>query len=121
MPPIRLQPNPTDYAVEDDDSVHLDVIVGHQQLGTPTVQFQDESTPLSDGVDVTDLPVGEGSEITGRILRVTTTVTITNPNSTQASVTYKLRGGVEDEEYSHSSPSQSGGSVIFDAKFRFVS
>lgn len=66
--------------VNSDEPVSLSVIIGNAQIGSSAVKFRYTSDIIGQG-EVTDLPLGKGSAITGRTLRVATRVLIASPSN----------------------------------------
>ena len=106
-----------DYEVAD-AMVELTVLVGDAQIGTSIIKLA--STPLGDGV-IADLPIGVGSEIRGKKLFVKSIVTDVNDSTNNTSITYQLKGGRLDQEFSSAGTvDENGDSIVYRARFNLV-
>lgn len=106
------------YELADGD-VRLSVVVGEGQRGFIEVLL--DGAPLEHGHEITTLRVGAGSELAGRKLRVTATVTDTNTSTNRTSVTYTIRGGERTRSWTvqHEVDTE-GETVDYDALFRLL-
>lgn len=80
-----------------DDMVTITVEVGNGQKGHNTVYI--DSDKRVSGSKITGEPLGNGAELRGKEIRVSSTVTDTNQNTNRTSVTYTLKGGKQDRVY----------------------
>jgi hypothetical protein len=109
---VRLK----DSYVVADDEVKLTVEIGEGQKGFVEVLL--DGMPIGQGDGITDLPIGPGPKLGGRKLRVTSTVTDTNKDTNNTSVTYTLKGGRQTQSYhSRYEVEAPGGTVDYDAIF----
>lgn len=99
--------------------VTISVIIGEGQKGHTTV-FLDASE-RTDGATIAGFPLGNGPDLEGREVRVSSVVTDTNPSTNHTSVTYTLSGGAAERtyklEYTVSKPYETVG---YYAKFRLL-
>lgn len=99
--------------------VTLDVDVGEGQRGYVEVQLNGRL--IQSGPGISQLRLGDGSDLRGGRLRVTSTVTDTNPQTNRTNVTYRLSGGQRDTSYiSSHEVDRPGGTVDYDAIFRLI-
>jgi hypothetical protein len=89
---VELQPLPTPYKVVAGSKVRIRAVVGEQQRGTILVEL--DGAELGEAETEIERDLGEGSQLVGKTLAVTTTVTATNVGVLRTIVTYKLTGGV---------------------------
>lgn len=106
-----------DYEVADGD-VTISVVVGQGQRGYTSVSH--DGLELGHGPTITELAIGDGAVIRGTELRVSTTVTDTNPNTNLTSVTYTLKGGREDRTYRLMYEVEESGTIRYYAKFALL-
>ena len=90
--------NIIDYKVKPLTPVKLTITVGDGHVGGSSVRFKGEKIC---GNGVTDCPIpradDEDKELKDKRARCTTTVERKNQSTEHCSVTYSLRGGVEDK------------------------
>jgi hypothetical protein len=112
--------NIIDYKVKPLTPVNLTITVGDGQVGGSSVRFKGEKIG---GNGVTDCPIpradDEDKELKDRRARCTTTVERKNQSTEQCSVTYSLRGGVEDKTYTFKATLQMGELADFNTTIRF--
>ena len=112
---VRLK----DSYVVADDEVRLTVEIGQGQKGYVEVFL--DGTRIGQGDGITDLLVGPGPKLGGQRLRVSSTVTDTNQNTNNTSVTYTLTGGRQTQSYdSRYEVEAPGETVDYDASFRLL-
>ncbi len=108
-----------EYAVAE-ARVTLSIVYGDAQLGSSLVKLDDER--LAKGSDITDLSIGDGPAIAGKKLRLKSVVTDVNDMTNHTSVTYVLKGGKEDREFSYDcTVQQEGDSAIYRGTIGFTS
>jgi len=96
--------------------IHLDVTIGSGQKAYVEVSIN--GTPVDSGSQIVQRLLGGGAELAGKRLRVTSTVTDTNPNTNNTAVTYVLRGGQSNRQWiSAHDVDVEGGTVDYDAIF----
>lgn len=79
------------YVVIDDGDVRLSVTIGDAQTGSSAAHLgRDLFAP---GPDIQDVIVGQGAEIRGKVLVISTIVVDIRPEHDRSSVTVTLRGG----------------------------
>jgi len=81
--------------VNPSDEISLSVIIGNGHIGSSTVKFRFTSDILGQG-EIKDLPIGKGSAIAGKTLRVATRVLIASPNK-KIIITHDLKNAVPSE------------------------
>src|SRR5262245_25109777 len=86
-------------------SISLGIVVGNGQLGASVVRLNDQ--PIAPGQDG-KFVIGQGGDLIGKILTVSTVVTVTNPATRQVSVQYTLNGGQSDMTRTISGPVSDG-------------
>jgi len=92
---IKTQ-NPVDITVSDASVVKLTVIVGNAQIGGSIVQFDGDPKILAKG-GVNGLPLGQGINLKGKKLLVTTNVLDSNPSSMRIAVKHQFENGTPAE------------------------
>jgi hypothetical protein len=96
--------------------VILDVIVGEGQKGLTEVLLNGATIASGASIHGLSLPA-----ISGQKLRVTSTVTDTNPDTNNTSVTYTLSGGKETQSFvSAHTVGSAGDTVDYDAIFLLI-
>lgn len=101
-----------------EQEVFLAVKVGEGQFGGSRVILDGKTLYTGQGIE--HLSLGSGGSLAGKILRVVTVVTDTNPSTNNMIVTHMFEGGAEAASFPLSSTvSSEGESVVFDAKFTF--
>ena len=85
--------------VNGDEEISLSVIIGNGHIGSSAVKFRYTSDVLGQG-EVTDLPLGKGSAIIGRTLRVATRVLIAS-SSNKIVITHTFKNGDPAESVFH--------------------
>lgn len=112
--------NIIDYKVKPLSPVTLTITVGDGQVGGSSVRFKGKKIC---GNGVTDCPVpsadDEDKELTNKRARCTTTVERKNESTEQCSVTYSLRGGVEDKSVTFKATLKMGELADFNTTIRF--
>ena len=99
--------------------VHLDVTIGDGQRAYVEVSIN--GTVLDSGSQITQRLLGGGPELAGKRLRVTSTVTDTNPSTNHTAVTYVLRHGQSEKRWvSDHTVDVEGGTVDYDAIFMML-
>ncbi|PYO83085.1 MAG: hypothetical protein DMD65_06815 [Gemmatimonadetes bacterium] len=86
----------TNYKVATSD-ITVTVVVGNGQRGNTLVAVGSEE--LANGPNITNLVIGNGSDVAGKALTLLTTVSQTNTSTPDAVVTYRVRGGAQDRDY----------------------
>ena len=107
------------YAVKANSRVTLSITIGNGQVGGTDVTF--DGAPLGSGA-VTDLLIGAaGQDLKNTSVDCLTTVRRQNASSGLTSVTYTLKGGVQDRDYVYPGPTlpQIGDRVVYDVSFVF--
>jgi hypothetical protein len=99
--------------------VTLDVSLGEGQKGFIEVLLSGKV--LASGTRIEGLELGDGQALAGQKLRITSTVTDTNPMTNRTSVTYRLSGGKSDRRYmSRHEVDSEGDTVDYDAIFLLI-
>ena len=107
----------TDYEVSEGD-VTLSIVIGDAQIGSSIVKL--EQVEKGRG-DIGDLNIGSGSGIKNKALFVKSVVTDVNDMTNHTSITYVLKGGRRDQEFtSQGSVEENGDSIIYRVKFNLV-
>ena len=107
------------YPVRAMTAVTLSIKIGNGQVGGTNVTF--DGTPLGSG-PITNLPIGTaGQDLKEKSVDCLTTVRRQNPSSGKTSVTYTLKGGVQDQDFTYNDAtlSQIGDRVVYDVSFVF--
>jgi hypothetical protein len=114
---VTLQPSPTMYQTAA-GTVLLTVVVGEGQDGLSRVTLDGAELAMSETIQ--QLEIGEGPELIGKKLKVTTSVTARNPNSRRTIVTYTLEGGAAQRSHPSRGPDTAlNVTVDFVARFEF--
>src|SRR5689334_25330843 len=92
MPITTRKEDLREINVSSDDLVSLSIIIGNAQIGSSAVKFKFSSVILAKG-EITDLAIGKGSDIRGKILRVATRVLEANPATNKVIVTHHFDNG----------------------------
>ena len=87
----KIQP-PVNITVSDTDEVKLTVIVGNAQREGSIVRFDDDPKIIAKG-DVDRLALGQGVNLKGKKLLVTTNVLDRNPASLRIAITHQFENG----------------------------
>jgi hypothetical protein len=90
---VRLKES---YEVEA-NPVHVTVIAGEGQKAQ-TVVYVDRNR-IASGAKIEAFPLGPGTDLEGKELRISTAVIDTNAQTNRTSVLYRLTGGAQDQEY----------------------
>ena len=99
------------YAVNDNDQVVIDVLVGDAQPGGSTVLLG--TTQLAMGGDaLTNVPIGKGSDIRGKKLVVATEVTDKSPDTDRTSTQITVKGGAAPKNISQSQLASKKGEIV---------
>ncbi len=107
------------YPVKANTPVTLSIKIGEGQVGGTDVSFDGAS--LGSGA-ITNLPVGTaGQDLKNKSVDCLTTVRRQNASSGKTSVTYTLKGGVQDQDFTYDDAtlSQMGDRVVYDVSFVF--
>lgn len=81
------------YQITDDNAdIKLTLNIGEAQKGVTSIKLN-TNTLLNDSEGNVELVVGKGSELKGKTIHCTTTVTDIRTETNQTSVTYKITGG----------------------------
>jgi hypothetical protein len=101
------------YQVKPKTPVTLSVTIGDAQVGGTAVLLNGKL--VGNGKSITDLAVGaKDQDLRGSNISCTTTVQDVNPATNHTSVTYALRGGVNDRDFTYEvSVSEAGGQAIY--------
>jgi hypothetical protein len=84
--------NPVDITVSDTELVKLSVTIGNAQIGGSIVQFDGDPKVLAKG-DVDGLSLGQGIELRGKKLLVTTNVLDSNTSTMRIAVKHQFENG----------------------------
>ena len=103
-----------DYAVRPNTPVTLTIVIGEEQSGDTEVRQGGKT--LGSG-KITNLTIDDKT----KSIMCTTTVKRINPATKHTSVTYQLRGGVQDRDYIYEADvDQMGERAIYKASFVFA-
>lgn len=83
------------YPVKESERIMLDVIIGDGQAGGSAAFIGPEEKAAGPRIEGVNL--GEGSDLRGKVLVVSSTVVDIRPEHDRTSVTVTLRGGYPDE------------------------
>lgn len=101
------------------DKVYLTIIIGEKQIGSSLVKLNNEILQMG---DIKNLEIGLGSDIAGKTLITKTVVTDVNDQTNRTSVSYFLKGGKTDKDFSlDATVAEEGASIIYRAKFKLTS
>ena len=107
------------YPVKPNTPIRLTVTIGDGQSGATVVTLN--GVVVDSGETIEDLPIGgPGEDLKKKTLECTTTVKDVNPATNHTSVTYTLRGGVEDKDFSYDVTVSEAGRAIYDITFFLV-
>lgn len=107
------------YPVKANTPVTLSITIGDGQGGGTDVRL--EGAKIGSGA-IKDLVVGTpGQDLKMKSVDCLTTVRRTNPSSSHTSVTYALRGGVQDQDFTYTDATlnQMGDRAIYDVSIVF--
>ena len=108
----------TDYHVAN-GQVTLTIIIGDAQLGSSLVSLNGKE--LQRGDDIVDCPIGNGPDIKGKALKIDTVINDVNDATNHTSVTYQLKGGIQDSTYNlEGTVASEGDSLIYRATFNLI-
>jgi len=101
------------YTVKPNSPVALSVTIGDGQAGGTAVTLGGEL--VGSGSDIKNLRIGKpGQDLRGASIECTTTVRDVNPATNHTSVTYSLRGGKEDRDFTFDvTVSEAGGRAVY--------
>ncbi len=95
--------------------VKLSVVIGDAQIGSSVVTLGSKRLGMG---DISKLEIGSGPKIKGKSLFVKSVVTDVNDRTNHTSLTYRLVGGRNDQDFvSSGSVDENGDSIIYRAKF----
>ena len=107
---------PIEYQVATDEVV-LVVTIGEGDRGRSLVELDGQQLALG---EVKRLPLGSGESLTGKKLLVRTMVNDLNDKTNHMSARYELEGGTARKTVDFDGEvDEEGGSVIFEATFKF--
>jgi hypothetical protein len=108
-----------DYNVSAAENVILDIIIGDAQIGSSIVRLNQKEKGR--GSKIHDLIIGKGSVLKNKALLIKSIVTDVSDSTNQTSITYVLKGGVRNQEFTSSGTvEKNGDAIIYRAKFNFV-
>ena len=110
------------YAVKPNTPIALSVTIGDGQVGGTVVTFRGEA--IGSGEAIKDLRIPKENDPNQDLKRdsvsCTTTVRRENPATSHTSVTYALRGGVEDHDFTYDATvNQVGDRAVYRVSFIF--
>ena len=106
------------YKVTENSPIILTVIIGNANVGGTSVLWNDEV--VREGV-INNLSIGEeGESLKHKMLKCTTKIRDINPFTNSTVVTYKLTGGVNDEDFMFEKEAAPGGDVIYSITFVLI-
>ncbi len=89
------------YPVRDGSPLTLEIVIGELQAGGTSIIWQGAITDLPGNVGPTTL-TADGGTVRMSALHCATRVRDVNPNTNRTTVTYILRGGRQDQEFTYS-------------------
>jgi hypothetical protein len=105
------------YAVRPNQPVELNVRIGDAQAGGTSLIFQQNERAVEREWE----PIGDANEdLTNGVLHCVTTVRDINAMTNRTSVTYTLRGGVQEEIFPYEAEVSAQGHARFVIDFVFV-
>ena len=84
----RTEP-PVDIDVDRGNETFVTIIIGNTQIGGSVLKFKDSNQVLEKG-EIKNFPLGKGSDLVGRTLKVTTSVLDSNTSTNKMIVTHKF-------------------------------
>ena len=101
------------YSVKPNTPVSLSVTIGDGQVGGSAVTLS--GALVGSGEEIRDLRIGkQGQDLRNASIECTTTVKDVNPATNRTSVTYALRGGKEDRDFTYDvTVSEAGGRAVY--------
>ena len=113
----QVQKDPSNVTVKDTDQLSLTVTIGNAQIGGNLV--------LLDGIqagkgDITGLPLGNGSSLKGKTLKVITNVLDVNPNTNKVSITHIFTNGTPPDYVNNDSVDNDGDIYSLTAQYNFI-
>lgn len=108
------------YRVRNEDTVTLKITIGHGQVGTTSVNLAGKDL-VSGHKNSLNLPIPDpGKELNGKTLFCSTIVADVRTETSETSVTYELKGGVNPfKQMLQESVDSEGDVVFYAATFRF--
>ncbi|MDO3627580.1 hypothetical protein [Mucilaginibacter sp. BT774] len=88
--------DPVDIAVSDEDEVKLTVVIGNAQNGGSIVRFDGNPKIIAKG-QVEGLALGQGGQLKGKKLLVTTNVLDHNPATMRITIKHQFENGTPPE------------------------
>ncbi len=73
--------------------VYLTITIGNDQIGGSQLWFKDTPSTIISSGKITNLPLGNGNDLTGRTLCIKTNFYDRNPNTNNISATYNFNNG----------------------------
>lgn len=99
------------YAVEDNNQITFDVLIGDGQPGGSTISLG--TREIASGTDeLTNVPIGLGSAVRGEKVIVVSEVENKNPATNNTSVAVTLKGGANPKEVVQRQAAVNKGDVI---------
>ena len=106
------------YSVIATQQVKLTVLIGDGQDGDPVVMLGAQVLKVG---NISQLPIGTGQDLKGKVLSVKTIVNDVNPKTNHTSVSYVLEGGSIILDITNNAEITNGdGSMTYRDKFQFV-
>jgi len=106
-----------DYEVDSKD-VKLTIVIGNAQIGASIVKLDKKEKGRG---DINNVLIGSGPSIRGKSIKTKSVVTDVNDQTNKTTITYKLTGGMRDQEFTSSGTvDQNGDSIIYRALFKLI-
>lgn len=106
------------HKVDKANAVNLTITIGNLQIGGSKVKWSDETAYIAQG-PVFNLPLGQGSDITGKKLEIITNFYDQNPNSNFVSGMYDFNNGVDPIHVYFDSVDNDGDFFVFNIEITF--
>jgi len=97
--------------------ISLSVMIGNAQIGSSLVKLGEKEIGRG---NINNLPIGNGSELVGKVLSIKTIVSDVSDKTNLLTVRYALKGGKIDKDYDlREEVAKEGESTIFRTNIKF--
>lgn len=103
------------------DPITVEVIIGGQGMSSTTnIRINKREIKIDGQGSIPETLVGNGNDLNGKLLFITTVITNSLGEVNQATSTIKLRGGLAPTDFKLSAPVKKGNNVIFTSIIEFL-
>lgn len=99
-------------------AVYLTITVGNYQIGASSVQFEDSPDPITKG-KVLQFPLGAKEALSGKKLKIITTVLDSNTDTNNISVTIGFQGTTSEPIVIHDTVDNEGDYYALTTEYKF--